>query len=286
MSSKKGKNLSVSDLDVQQAPPDSQLPDKDNDSSGSHTSQQSQQSSTMSSSKKGKNLSVSDLDVQQAPPDSQLPDNDKSSNGQRTQPSGSTSSSSKGKNLSVSDLDLQPAPADSQLPDNDKSSPYTKHHTDPNDNAIDADSPTHPQQPIPFRNGEGADILGPRNLSRERQDADMLRPPSTDHGTMMNMKWSFADSHTRIEEGGWARQTTRRELPSSMELAGVNMRLDMGAVRELHWHKEVGSPLCSEKCCVSTMLICIITGRMGVYARGQGSSYCFRQRRRQLHWRR
>lgn len=29
-----------------------------------------------------------------------------------------------------------------------------------------------------------------------------------------------------------------RELPTSVELAGVNMRLDTGAIRELHWHKE------------------------------------------------
>lgn len=49
---------------------------------------------------------------------------------------------------------------------------------------------------------------------------------------------SFADSHTRIEEGGWTRQTTIRELPTSRELAGVNMRLDEGVIRELHWHKE------------------------------------------------
>ncbi|KAK5242076.1 hypothetical protein LTR40_005955 [Exophiala xenobiotica] len=52
------------------------------------------------------------------------------------------------------------------------------------------------------------------------------------------MKSSFADSHTRIEEGGWARRTTVRELPTSIELAGVDMRLDEGAIRELHWHKE------------------------------------------------
>ena len=67
----------------------------------------------------------------------------------------------------------------------------------------------------------------------------MVRPPATDSGTMSNMKWSFADSHTRIEDGGWARQTTIRELPTSKELAGVNMRLEEGAIRELHWHREV-----------------------------------------------
>lgn len=54
---------------------------------------------------------------------------------------------------------------------------------------------------------------------------------------MPNLRWSFADSHMRIEPGGWARQTTVRELPASTEIAGVNMRLDRGGVRELHWHK-------------------------------------------------
>ena len=67
----------------------------------------------------------------------------------------------------------------------------------------------------------------------------MVRPPATDGGILPNMKWSFADSHTRIEDGGWARETTIRELPTSKELAGVNMRLEEGAIRELHWHKEV-----------------------------------------------
>jgi len=55
---------------------------------------------------------------------------------------------------------------------------------------------------------------------------------------MANMRWSFADSHVRIEEGGWTRQTTVRELPTSSELASVNMRLGEGVIRELHWHKE------------------------------------------------
>lgn len=88
------------------------------------------------------------------------------------------------------------------------------------------------------RNGLGTDMLGPRNRDRERQDPDLMRPPSTDHGTLKNMRWSFADSHIRIEEGGWTRQTTIRELPTSVELASVNMRLDEGVIRELHWHKE------------------------------------------------
>ncbi|MEH3146493.1 MAG: oxalate decarboxylase family bicupin [Methylobacterium frigidaeris] len=84
----------------------------------------------------------------------------------------------------------------------------------------------------------GADILGPRNPAREAEEPFTLRPPRTDHGTMPNLKWSFSDSHMRLEEGGWARQATTRELPVSTAMAGVNMRLKGGVVREMHWHKE------------------------------------------------
>jgi len=115
-------------------------------------------------------------------------------------------------------------------------SPFTRKHRDPYDYKVD--SYGEGLQPLPFRNGDGATVMGPRNKDRERQNPDMVRPPSTDHGNMPNMRWSFADSHVRIEEGGWTRQTTIRELPTSIELAGVNMRLDEGVIRELHWHKE------------------------------------------------
>ena len=63
-------------------------------------------------------------------------------------------------------------------------------------------------------------------------------PPATDHGTMANMKYSFSDAHQRLEEGGWAREVTNREIPASTDVAGVNMALAPGAYRELHWHKE------------------------------------------------
>ncbi len=84
----------------------------------------------------------------------------------------------------------------------------------------------------------GASILGPTNPSREAENPDVLIPPRTDYGTLPNLKWSFADSHMRLENGGWARQTTIRELPAAKTIAGVNMRLKAGAVREMHWHAE------------------------------------------------
>jgi oxalate decarboxylase len=41
-----------------------------------------------------------------------------------------------------------------------------------------------------------------------------------------------------LKHGGWSRQVTTRELPIATTLAGVNMALTPGGVRELHWHKE------------------------------------------------
>ena len=43
--------------------------------------------------------------------------------------------------------------------------------------------------------------------------------------------------HRRIQDGGWSRQVTVHELPISKDIAGVNMRLTAGGIRELHWHE-------------------------------------------------
>jgi oxalate decarboxylase len=91
--------------------------------------------------------------------------------------------------------------------------------------------------PQPQRPGHGGTDPGPRNLTRDRQNPDLLVPPSTDHGTLPNLRFSFSDSHLRLESGGWTRQITVRELGISKNIAGVNMRLNAGGVRELHWHK-------------------------------------------------
>ncbi|CUB15439.1 Oxalate decarboxylase OxdC [Bacillus subtilis] len=92
--------------------------------------------------------------------------------------------------------------------------------------------------PQPIRGDKGATVKIPRNIERDRQNPDMLIPPETDHGTVSNMKFSFSDTHNRLEKGGYAREVTVRELPISENLASVNMRLKPGAIRELHWHKE------------------------------------------------
>jgi oxalate decarboxylase len=92
--------------------------------------------------------------------------------------------------------------------------------------------------PQPILGERGASILGPRNVPIETANPDLLVSPCTDAGTVPNLKFPFAASHNRVLTGGWAREVTTRELPIATELAGVNMRLKPGGIRELHWHKE------------------------------------------------
>ncbi len=93
-------------------------------------------------------------------------------------------------------------------------------------------------QPIRESDGKGWIDHGPRNITRDLENPDVLVPPPTDRGTIPNLRFSFSDAHMRLEEGGWAREVTNRELPASLDVAGVNMALEAGAYRELHWHKE------------------------------------------------
>src|SRR6202035_4504376 len=98
---------------------------------------------------------------------------------------------------------------------------------------------TRPQLPQPSRAaGFGGNVPGPRDITRDRENPDMLNPPSTDQGTLPNLRFSFADAHTKQTDGGWTRQVTQRELGIATTLAGVEMRLNAGSIRELHWHKQ------------------------------------------------
>jgi oxalate decarboxylase len=61
-------------------------------------------------------------------------------------------------------------------------------------------------------------------------------PPPTDHGDVVPLWYSFDLVKKRVEEGGWTHEVTERVLPSSKDVAGVNMRLEAGSYREMHWH--------------------------------------------------
>lgn len=93
--------------------------------------------------------------------------------------------------------------------------------------------------PQPIRNdGAGGPDYGPRDVMRDTENPDLLVPPVTDAGLMPNLKMSFSDTHMQLNHGGWSREITVRDLPIATTLAGVNMSLTPGGVRELHWHQQ------------------------------------------------
>jgi oxalate decarboxylase len=70
----------------------------------------------------------------------------------------------------------------------------------------------------------------------DKQNPDSVWAPETDAGGQPPFKYSFSLAHKRLESGGWTRQVTVRDLPISRKMAGVEMRLIAGGIRELHWH--------------------------------------------------
>ncbi|MCM3747910.1 oxalate decarboxylase family bicupin [Paenibacillus pasadenensis] len=95
------------------------------------------------------------------------------------------------------------------------------------------------QIPQPIRpDGAGGIDTGPRDIWRDLENPDQLVPPVTDNGLLPNMVFSFSDTHMKLNFGGWSREVTTRELPIAKDLAGVNMYLKPGGVRELHWHQQ------------------------------------------------
>jgi len=77
---------------------------------------------------------------------------------------------------------------------------------------------------------------GQENNALLAENPNSNTPPPTDNGDVGPIWYSFDLTKKRIQEGGWTHQVTQRELPSSTDLAGVNMRLTAGSFRELHWH--------------------------------------------------
>ena len=78
--------------------------------------------------------------------------------------------------------------------------------------------------------------IGPDNPALHDENPDSVFPPITDHGNVKSFKFPFSFSHRRTQEGGWARQVTIEDLPVATTIAGVDMRLTAGGIRELHWH--------------------------------------------------
>jgi oxalate decarboxylase len=77
---------------------------------------------------------------------------------------------------------------------------------------------------------------GPEDKVLLRANPSSNDPPFTDHGNPGPLWYSFDLAPKRVQPGGWTHQVTQRELPTSKDIAGVNMRLTSGSFRELHWH--------------------------------------------------
>ncbi|HKW58069.1 MAG TPA: cupin domain-containing protein [Candidatus Acidoferrum sp.] len=86
------------------------------------------------------------------------------------------------------------------------------------------------------RKGRSASDPGPTNAALDAANPSSSLPLPTDAGGVQPFKYPFAFAHKRLYDGGWSREVTVRELPVSRSLAGVNMRLTAGGIRELHWH--------------------------------------------------
>ena len=110
-----------------------------------------------------------------------------------------------------------------------------------------ADAASQVQQPYPSKENGGvksyptkddrsASDPGPTNPQLDAQNPDSFLPPPTDAGGVQTFKYPFSIAHKRMQEGGWSREVTVRELAVSKSIAGVDMRLTAGGIRELHWH--------------------------------------------------
>ena len=79
---------------------------------------------------------------------------------------------------------------------------------------------------------------GPQDPGLAGNEPPFLNPPATDVNGMLQFWASFNLAPKRIQNGGWARQITQDDFKISTTIAGVNMRLGPGGVRELHWHPQ------------------------------------------------
>lgn len=100
---------------------------------------------------------------------------------------------------------------------------------------------TDPGQPVPGEpidsKGRGSVLSGGTNRALDLQNPDNLGAQVTDAGTVVNLKWAFSDSHTRLLNGGWVREQVVTDLPASEDISAAQQHLKKGATREFHWHR-------------------------------------------------
>lgn len=99
-------------------------------------------------------------------------------------------------------------------------------------------NPDEPAQGVATTQGNPRAVVdpGPQNPAIAGQFPQAFTPPPTDVGDLPQFWASFNNAPRRIQAGGWARQVTQPDFNISESISGVNMRLDAGGIRELHWH--------------------------------------------------
>lgn len=95
-------------------------------------------------------------------------------------------------------------------------------------------------QPIRGKTGDsgGQKPSYPDTSYIDKVEPDTFAPPGTDSGDVPQGVWPIGLSHNTLGKNGsgWARQENKNNLPIATEMAGVDMRLEPHAYRELHWH--------------------------------------------------
>jgi hypothetical protein len=105
---------------------------------------------------------------------------------------------------------------------------------------------------------------------------------------MPNLKFSFADAHVKMREGGWSREVTQRELPIATALAGVNLRLTSGGMYascigtsrlsgHSYWQERRVSPPSTMTDIISLLMLAPATsGALGLTSQSEASLMSFR----------
>ncbi|CAE6479373.1 unnamed protein product [Rhizoctonia solani] len=133
-------------------------------------------------------------------------------------PAGTTISNSSIRSTSVSS---SITPSSTSSPDAALPSPTVAYASDdPNGSLLNQYQSGTPE---PERGSTGANILGPQNIPLERAKS-----------------YNTGAQILKHYDGGWARQqnddASEHDMPLATTMAGVNMRLDAGGIREMHWH--------------------------------------------------
>jgi oxalate decarboxylase len=111
-----------------------------------------------------------------------------------------------------------------------------------------------PQGAVNVTNPQALTDPGPQNPALANNLPSFLNQEPTDVNGGPLFWSSFNIAPRRIQDGGWARQITVSDFAISTEISGVNMRLDAGGIRELHWHQQAEWAIVTNGTCRITVL--------------------------------